>query len=75
MQILRNKSIFPLVKTNWGQGAPYNGWFASADVKNIQDWVRTEDGNKNFSSVPAGCVNIAMAQMMTHTHLYRIRCV
>ena len=72
MQILRNKSIFPLVKTNWGQGAPYNGWFASADVKNIQDWVRTEDGNKNFSSVPAGCVNIAMAQMMTDTHLYRI---
>ena len=72
MQILRNKSIFPLVKTNWGQGDPYNGWFASADVKNIQDWVRTEDGNKNFSSVPAGCVNIAMAQMMTHTHLYRI---
>lgn len=72
MQILKNKSIFPLVKTNWGQGDPYNGWFASADVENIQDWVRTEDGNKNFSSVPAGCVNIAMAQMMTHTHLYRV---
>lgn len=72
MQILKNKSIYPLVKTNWGQEYPYNGWFSTADVKDIVDWVRTENGGKDFTSVPAGCVNIAMAQMMTHTHLYRI---
>lgn len=71
MQILPT-SILPLVKTNWGQDYPYNGWFSSVGVKGIQDWVRTADGGKNFTSVPAGCVNIAMAQMMTYTHRRKI---
>lgn len=71
MQVLDN-SILPLVKTNWGQDDPYNGWFSVVDKTGMRDWVRTENGGKNFTSVPAGCVNIAMAQMMTHTHLYRI---
>lgn len=71
MQILQNKSIFPLVKTNWGQEYPYNGWFASINWDGLQDWVRTENNGKNFTSVPAGCVNIAIAQMMTHTHLMK----
>lgn len=62
-------SIYPYVKTNWGQEDPYNGLFAHL---NLQDWVRTEDGNRNYTSVPAGCVNIAMAQMMTYTHKQRI---
>jgi len=68
MQVLDN-SILPLVKTNWGQDSPYNGKFAYLQKL---DWVRTENGGKNYTAVPAGCVNIAMAQMMTHTHLYRI---
>lgn len=68
MQVLDN-SILPLVKTNWGQDSPYNGEFAYLQKL---DWVRTENGGKNYTAVPAGCVNIAMAQMMTHTHLYRI---
>lgn len=68
MQILKNKSIFPLVKTNWGQDDPYNGWFATMG---LQDWVRNGK-DKNFTSVPAGCVNIAMAQMMTYTHISRV---
>ena len=72
MQILKNKSIFPLVNTNWGQEYPYNGWFANIVWDGLQDWVRTADGKKNFTSVPAGCVNIAIAQMMTYTHRYRI---
>ena len=38
------------------------------DADGLRDWVRTQDGGKNFTSVPAGCVNIAMAQMMTYTH-------
>lgn len=71
MQVEDN-SILPLVKTNWGQDDPYNGWFSVVNKEGMQDWVRTENGGKNFTSVPAGCVNIAMAQMMTHTHLYRI---
>lgn len=68
MQVLET-SILPLVKTNWGQDDPYNGWFAYVNEKGMQDWVRSADGGKNFTSVPAGCVNIAMAQMMTYTHL------
>ena len=60
-------SIDPLVKTNWGQDDPYNGYFAQMD---LVDWIRTENNGKNYGPVPAGCVNIAMAQMMTHTHLY-----
>ena len=68
MQIYHDKSIFPLVKTNWGQEDPYNGWFSNIDRDGLRDWVRTQDGGKNFTSVPAGCVNIAMAQMMTYTH-------
>lgn len=63
-------SIRPMVLTNWGQDYPYNGWFVNSEAKNLQDWVRTDNGGKNFTSVPAGCVNIAMAQMMTHTHRY-----
>ncbi|WP_217930478.1 C10 family peptidase [Bacteroides caecimuris] len=72
MQIYNDKSIFPLVKTNWGQEDPYNGWFSNIDRDGLRDWVRTQDGGKNFTSVPAGCVNIAMAQMMTYTHRNRI---
>lgn len=72
VQIHLGTSIFPLVKTNWGQEYPYNGWFSTADVKDIVDWVRTENGGKDFTSVPVGCVNIAMAQMMTYTHQRRI---
>lgn len=68
MQIHNDKSIFPLVKTNWGQDAPYNGWFSQIARDGLQDWVRTENGGKEFTAVPAGCVNIAMAQMMTYTH-------
>lgn len=68
MQILKNKTIYPLVRTNWGQGYPYNGWFSSINWDGLQDWVRDEEGRRNFTSVPAGCVNIAMAQMMTQTH-------
>ena len=68
MQILET-SIFPLVKTNWGQEFPYNGAFGYND---LLDWVRTENGGKNYTAVPAGCVNIAMAQMMTYTHRRRI---
>lgn len=72
MQIDQDKSIFPLVKTNWGQEDPYNGWFSNIDRDGLRDWVRTKDGKKNFMPVPAGCVNIAMAQMMTYTHRKRI---
>ncbi len=72
MQIYHDKSIFPLVKTNWGQEEPYNGWFSNIDRDGLRDWVRTQDGGKTFTSVPAGCVNIAMAQMMTYTHRRRI---
>lgn len=68
MQIL-DTSIFPLVKTNWGQDYPYNGYFIEG---NYVDWVRTENGGKTYTNVPAGCVNIAMAQMMTYTHRRRI---
>lgn len=68
MQIIES-SIFPLVKTNWGQEGPYNGYFCEG---NYFDWVRTENGGKNYTAVPAGCVNIAMAQMMTYTHSRRI---
>ena len=69
MRIITSQSTAPLVKTNWGQGDPYNGWFP---YMRLQDWVRTANGGKNYTSVPAGCVNIAMAQMMTHTHRRRI---
>jgi len=72
MQIYYDKSILPLVKTNWGQEYPYNGWFSNVDIDGLQDWVRTANGGKNYTSVPAGCVNIAMAQMMTYTHRRRI---
>ena len=67
-----SSSIRPLVKTNWGQDAPYNGLFSSINDDGMIDWVRTKNGGKNLTSVPAGCVNIAIAQMMTHTHYYRI---
>ena len=41
MQIYHDKSIFPLVKTNWGQEDPYNGWFSNIDRDGLRDWVRT----------------------------------
>ncbi len=64
-------SIDPLVKTNWDQGDPYNGYFytASAINSNMVDMIADGRGGVNRGPVPAGCVNIAMAQMMTHTHL------
>lgn len=40
MQILKNKSIFPLVETNWGQEYPYNGWFSNIVWDDLQDWVK-----------------------------------
>ena len=46
MQILET-SIFPLVKTNWGQEFPYNGAFGYND---LLDWVRTENGKKLYCS-------------------------
>lgn len=69
MQIQETSIYPPLVKTNWGQNGPYNGYFSYG---NFFDWVRTENGGKNYTAVPAGCVNIAIAQMMTYTHLRRI---
>ncbi|QIU93839.1 C10 family peptidase [Bacteroides faecium] len=70
MQIQETSIYPPLVKTNWGQGFPYNAEFGY--FNELLDWVRTEKGGKNFTTVPAGCVNIAMAQMMTYTHRRRI---
>lgn len=61
-------SISPYVKTNWGQDYPYNDHFR---IANIMDWVRDGNGGVNYGPVPAGCVNIAIAQMFTYTHTGR----
>ncbi len=61
-----NSSIDPMVKTNWGQEAPYNGKFY-IDQNKI-DLVQTANGAER-TSVPAGCVNVALAQLMGYTHL------
>lgn len=54
-------TIWPLVKTNWGQEAPYNGYFYE---KELVDWVRTGTNGKERKAVPVGCVNVALAQLM-----------
>lgn len=61
-------SIAPLIKTNWGQDSPYNGFFY---VNNRIDWVRTENNGMTMEAVPVGCVNVALAQIMGYTHLKR----
>lgn len=55
-----------MVKTNWGQEAPYNGKFY-IDQNKI-DMVQTANGVIR-TSVPVGCVNVALAQLMGYTHL------
>jgi len=64
-----NYSIPPLVKTNWGQE---NQFTNVAEWNEYMDFVRDYDSNGNpagmsFRVVPAGCVNVAMGQMMTYT--------
>ena len=59
-------SIAPLVKTNWGQGDPYN---ASFSMQNKMDFVRTETNAKVWGPVPVGCVNVALAQIMGCVYL------
>ncbi len=51
----QNKSIGPLIKTNWGQGKSYNEK-CPQDSKSIE-------GN---GRVPAGCIAVAMAQIMNY---------
>lgn len=63
IQVL-NTSILPLVTTNWGQDYPYNEYFTQ---RNHMDWVADGRGGCNYAAVPAGCVNIALAQIMTYT--------
>lgn len=54
-------SIDPIVKTNWGQGDPYNGQFSIAGKV---DRVYNEYGTVVTGPVPVGCVNVAIAQIM-----------
>ncbi|UVQ45828.1 C10 family peptidase [Parabacteroides faecis] len=59
-------SIAPLVKTNWGQGEPYNGSFYMQDK---MDNIRTGTNGKVWGPVPVGCVNVALAQIMGCAYL------
>lgn len=63
-----SSSIDPLVKTNWGQGDPYN---ASFYLKGKEDWIRTGTNGKEWGAVPVGCVNVALAQIMGCVYLKR----
>lgn len=65
--ITLNSSIKPMVTTNWDQGNPYNIKFPG---RGHIGKVSQGNGRFQVGAVPVGCVNIAIAQIMTWTHRF-----